>query len=60
MNKHHQWSTLTTDDSLTAVGANLSPEGRPVAFMSKRLSRAQKRWSVAKLDGFAVFIACQQ
>ena len=45
---------------MSAIGAILSQEGRPVAFMSKRLSPAQKRWSPAELEGFAVVQACQQ
>ncbi len=52
--------TLTTDASATAVGAILSQEGRPVAFMSKRLSKAQQTWSAAELEGFAVVEACNQ
>ena len=50
---------LTTDASSTAIGAILS-QGRPVAFISKRLTSSQRRWSPAELEGFAVVSACQQ
>ena len=52
--------TLSTDASNTAVAAILSQNCRPVAFMSRRLSTAQKRWSPAELEGYAVVQACQQ
>ena len=50
--------SLSTDASLTAIGAILSQESQPVAFMSKRLSPAQKRWSPAELEAFAVDWRC--
>ena len=46
--------TLTTDASPTAIGAILSQEGWPIAFMSKRLIKAQQIWSAAELDAILV------
>ena len=51
---------LTTDASGTAIGAILSQNNQPIAFMSKRLSEIQKRWSPAELERFAVVSACQK
>ena len=56
----HKQLVLTTDASGTAIGGILSQDGQPIAFMSKRLSTAQKRWSAAELEGYAVVEACQQ
>ena len=51
---------LTTDASGTAIGGILSQNDQPVAFMSKRLNKAQQRWSAAELEGYAVVEACNQ
>ena len=51
---------LTTDASGTAIGGILSQNDQPVAFMSKRLSKAQQCWSAAELEGYAVVEACNQ
>ena len=51
---------LTTDASNTAIAAILSQDGRPVAFLSRRLSPSQRRWSPAELEGFAVVQSCHQ
>ena len=52
--------TITTDASAVAIGAILSQLGRPIAFMSKKLTKSQLKWSAAKLEGFAVVEACNQ
>ena len=52
--------TVTTDASAVAIGAILSQLGRPVAFMSKKLTKSQLKWSAAELEGFAVVEACNQ
>ena len=52
--------TLVTDASKCAIGAILSQDSQPVAFMSKRLSNSQKLWSPAELEGLAVVEACNQ
>ena len=51
--------TLSTDASANAIGAILSQEGRPVAYMSQRLSPTRRHWPPAELEGYVVR-ACQQ
>ena len=46
--------TLHTDASDVAVGAALSQEGKPVAFLSKKFSEIEKRWSTYDKELFAV------
>ena len=52
--------TLSTDASANAIGATLSQEGRPVAYMSQRLPPTQRHWFPAELEGYAAVRACQQ
>ena len=52
--------SLFTDASKSAIGAILSQEGQPVAFMFKCLSAAQQRWSPVELEGFVVVSVCQE
>ena len=43
--------TLTTDASENSVGAVLTQEGKPVAYISKQLSPAERRWSNIEREG---------
>ena len=51
---------LETDASGSAVGAILSQDGRPVAYMSHRLSVNERKWSPAELEGYAVILAIRK
>lgn len=51
---------LETDASRRAVGAVLSQNGRPVAYVSHRLSIAEQRWSAAELEGYAVVVSIRK
>jgi hypothetical protein len=56
---------LNTDASKHGIGAYLyqrSPDGRelPVCFLSKSLTKGQKRWSVPDREAYAIFYSFQQ
>lgn len=51
---------LETDASGVSVGAILSQDGRPIAYMSHRLSPAERKWSPAELEGYAVILAVRK
>ena len=50
---------LETDASGTALGGVLSQEGRPVAFISRKLSDQEKHWSAIKKEAYAI-VRCTQ
>ena len=45
---------LHTDASDVAIGAALSQEGKPIAFLSKKFSETEQRWSTYDKELFAV------
>ena len=51
---------LACDASLVATGAELSQNGRPVAFHSKKLSPAETRYHVGDRELLAIFQACMK
>ena len=51
---------LACDASDVAVGAELSQNGRPVAFYSKKLSPAEARYHVTDRELMAIFQACMK
>ena len=50
---------LEADASGTALGGVLSQEGRPVAFVSHKLSDQEKHWSAIKKEAYAI-VWCTQ
>ena len=50
---------LETDVSGTALGGVLSQEGRPVAFVSHKLSDQEKHWSAIEKEAYAI-VWCTQ
>ena len=52
--------TVTTDASLLAMGAVLSQEGKPIAFLSKTFSEQQKNWTIYDKEMWAIIFALRQ
>jgi len=51
---------IETDASGKAVGATLTQDGRPISFMSRRLSKSEQKWSPAELEGYAVILSIRK
>ena len=51
---------MYTDASLTAIGASIWQQGRPVAHLSHALSRCQRDWPVRDREMFAVIWTLQR
>ena len=51
---------LETDASAKAMGAVLVQDGRPVAFESKKLNRAQQNYSAYERELFAIIHALRK
>ena len=52
--------TVSTDASQYAVGATLSQEGHPVAYLSHRLSDTEERWDTGDQELLAFMIALRE
>lgn len=52
--------TVTTDASKFAVGATLEQEGRPVAYLSHRLTDAEMNWHTGDQELLAFLISLQK
>ena len=51
---------LETYASVISIAATLLQEGRPVAFISHRLTPRGKAWSAVELEAFAIVAACNK
>ena len=51
---------LATDASDVAVGAELSQNGQPVAFYSKKLTPTEARYHVTDREFLAIYQACMK
>lgn len=56
----HKEFVVSTDASQYAVGATLEQEGRPVAFLSHRLSDTEMRWDTGDQELLALMIALRK
>jgi hypothetical protein len=45
---------LATDASQKSIGGVLTQEGKPVAYISKQLSKTEQRWSNIEREAFAI------
>ena len=52
--------TVTTDASGFAVGATLEQRGRPIAFLSKKMNDAEKRYPVHEQELLAMVLALRE
>ena len=51
---------LATDASDVAIGAELSQNGQPVAFYSKKLTPTEARYHVTERELLAIYQACMK
>lgn len=51
---------LETDASTTAVGGILSEDDRPIAFISRRLTPAERKWSPVEWEAYALVVCVEK